>query len=214
MRSRELNVSNRRLFMKRAGLSLAALAALPAGSAALLGCGRGGGEPARASAAVSSEPAALSSVRLVSPEEPGEAMLVSGRIYAADGVTPLEGLTLYLYHTDARGYYSETDGRGGPPQPRIKGRVVTDREGRYEFRSIKPAPYPGGTNPAHVHASVSGRGRAERWIHEYWFADDALVTPELRARFSGQGSFSPVVTLTRGADGVLRGVRDIKLERA
>ena len=213
MSSRESNVSNRRVFMKRAGVSLAALAALPVGPAALVGCGRGGGEPALASVAASGAGSA-SSVSLVSPLEPGEPLVVSGKIYAHDGTTPLEGLTLYVYHTDARGYYSEADGRGGPPQPRLKGRVVTDREGRYEFRTIRPAPYPGGTNPAHIHASVSGRGHAEQWIHEYWFADDALVTKQLRARFEGQGRFSPVMTLARGADGVLRGVRDIRLERA
>ena len=29
---------------------------------------------------------------------------------------------------------------GGPPDPRLKGSMKTDRDGRYEFRSIRPNP--------------------------------------------------------------------------
>ncbi|HEV2764901.1 MAG TPA: hypothetical protein VGV38_18105, partial [Pyrinomonadaceae bacterium] len=73
---------------------------------------------------------------------------------------------------------------------------------------------PGGGNRAHIHTSVSGRGLPERWIDNYIFADDPLVTSDVRARFEGLGRFSPVLTLTRAPDGVLRGVRDIRVERA
>ena len=211
MRSQESSTTSRRLFLKRAGLSAAALAALPFASAGLLGCTRRGGAQPLASAATPE--ATASSIRLISADEPGEPLLVSGRVVAADGATPLEGLTLYVHHTGARGLYSDADGNGQPPQPRLKGRMTTDREGRYEFRTIKPASYPGRRNPAHIHASVSGRGMAERWIEDYLFDDDPLLTADVRARFEGRGRFSPVLVLTRGPDGVLRGVRDIRVER-
>ena len=201
----------RRLFLRRSALAAAGLAALPA---ALLGCS-GGGEvlPARAAAAANpSGPEALGWRARITPDsEPGEPLVITGTIYAADGRTPLEGATLYVYHTDARGLYSDA---GGDPRAsaRLRGRVLTGRDGRYEFRTIKPAAYPGRAMPAHIHASLKGPQLAERWITDYWFEDDPLLPRQERERHAGLGSFSPVLKLTRGADGTLRGARDIKAE--
>ncbi len=150
---------------------------------------------------------------LVSDGEPGTPLVVRGRVFAADGRTPVEGATLHVYHTDARGLYSDWDGKGKEPEPRLKGWMKTDREGRYEFRTIRPASYPGTHRPQHVHAEVYGAGYAQRWIPEYWFADDPLVPPDKLAQYAGLGTFSPIVTPKRGADGALVCVRDIKLDK-
>ena len=202
----EVSFFDRRLFLRGAGL---ALFGLPALSLAAFGCGRNSSAKSE-----EKEAAGLSwKTVLVPAGEPGEPLVVSGRIFAADGKTPVEGVTLHVYHTDARGLYSEKDGQGGPPDPRLKGSMKTDREGRYEFRTIRPASYPGTRNPQHIHAKVSGAGYAERSIPEYWFEDDPLVTNDMRARYKGLGTFSPIVTVRRGADGVYACVRDIKLEK-
>jgi protocatechuate 3,4-dioxygenase beta subunit len=198
---------SRRLFLRQSVAAVAGLAALPA---ALLGCSRERGSAA-ASRAASGETATLSwSTRIGTDAEPGTPLVVSGTIHAADGRTPLEGATLFVYHTDARGIYS--DERGDPPTTaRLRGRMLTGRDGRYEFRTIKPASYPGTTNPAHIHASVKAPGLAERWIAEFWFDDDPLLPKAERERHAGDGAFSPILRLTRDPSGVLRGVRDIKV---
>ena len=210
MSEREVRLFDRRLFLHGAG---AALVGLPALSLTAFGCGRSP-KALAGSKSDEKEPAALSSKTvLITAGEPGTPLLVSGRIFAADGKTPVEGATLHVYHTDARGLYSEKDGRGGPPDPRLKGWMKTDREGRYEFRSIRPASYPGTRNPQHIHAEVYGAGYAQRWIPEYWFDDDPLITDTVRARHTGLGTFSPIVTVKRGPDGVYTCVRDIRLEK-
>jgi protocatechuate 3,4-dioxygenase, beta subunit len=180
----------------------------------LAGCGSPQSSAARVPTPAASEggPEGVASRALLSTwGEAGVPLVVSGRVFAADGRTPVEGVTLYVYHTDARGLYSELDGNGQEPQPRIKGWVRSDREGRYEFQTTRPGAYPGRRNPAHIHAKASGAGYTERWLEEYWFEDDTLVTAEMRARHEDLGTFSPVMKITRDAGGVVRCVRDIRL---
>ena len=210
MSEREVRFFDRRLFLRGAG---AALVGIPALSLTAAGCTKRPGTLAVATS-TEKEAAELSwKTVLTNAGEPGTPMVVAGRILAADGRTPVSGITLHVYHTDARGLYSEKDGNGGPPDPRIKGSVKTDKDGRYEFRSIRPASYPGTNNPQHIHAKVYGAGYAERWIPEYWFDDDPLITAAMHARYAQLGTFSPIVTGKRGDDGVYAFVRDIRLEK-
>jgi protocatechuate 3,4-dioxygenase beta subunit len=151
-------------------------------------------------------------VTIVSEKEPGEPMIISGTIFAPDGRTPAAGIDLFVYQTDATGVYSTSGNGGDNRNTRIHGLVRSGADGRYEFRSIKPGSYPATRNPAHIHAYVSGPGYPEYWIDEYHFADDPFVTDAMRSK-AGTGSFSSIVTLKRSDDGILRGVRDIKIER-
>ena len=143
-------------------------------------------------------------------EEPGEPLVVSGTVYGPDGSTPSPGVTLELHHTDARGYYSE-DGKN-EREPRLRGRLTTDARGRYEFRTIKPAPYPGGRNPAHIHVKASGGGFPEQWPHEFWFEGDRTLTARVLSPFYGKGRFSPVCPSRKDGTGVIRCTRDIRLK--
>ena len=42
--------------------------------------------------------------QIVKNGEPGEPLIVAGRVSAPDGPTPAEGVTIYAYNTDAEGY--------------------------------------------------------------------------------------------------------------
>jgi protocatechuate 3,4-dioxygenase beta subunit len=149
---------------------------------------------------------------IVTNSEPGEPLIISGTIYAPDGKTPMADATLWVYQTDATGKYSTTGGDNR--YTRIHGQMRTGADGRYEFRTIKPASYPGRTIPAHIHAYVSAPGFPEYWIDEYVFEGDPFITEEARKKmYRGEGTFASVLKLTRGSDGVLRAVRDIQIEK-
>lgn len=152
-------------------------------------------------------------VKIVSEDEPGEPLIVAGTIFSTDGEQPLPGITLYVYQTDATGHYSTTGAGGDNRNTRIHGVMRTNAEGHYEFRTIKPVPYPNTRNPAHIHAYVSGPNYPEYWIDEYLFADDPFLKDEDKQKAASTGNFSPILKLTRGSDGILRAVRDIKIER-
>jgi protocatechuate 3,4-dioxygenase beta subunit len=181
-----------------------ALILLPILGLNFIGCNR---------AAVANKPEVPPSwnARIVSDTEPGEPLIISGTIYSPDGKQPMEGITLFVYQTDATGVYTTSggDNRG----TRIHGVMRTGADGRYQFRTIKPGSYPNSRNPAHIHAYVSGPGYPEYWIDEYHFADDPYISAEDKARAGSRGSFSPILKLERGTDGILRAVRDIKIER-
>ncbi len=60
------------------------------------------------------------------------------------------------------------------------GRTLTDENGFYIFRTIKPGPYPWRNRinewrPAHIHFSLIADGWAQRLISQFYFEGDTLI---------------------------------------
>lgn len=156
---------------------------------------------------------APSKIAITTKEEPGERLVVSGVVYGADGKTPLANASVYVYHTDAKGLYTpgpNNDNRN----PRLRGYMRTDAQGRYEYSTIKPAPYPGnGGPPAHIHYHVNAPGYQER-VFEIVFEGDTRISDDIRARAAQEGSGFSIRQLTRDAAGGWRCTQDVKLRKA
>jgi protocatechuate 3,4-dioxygenase beta subunit len=156
-------------------------------------------------------PKKMSSVVTLPPEgEKGEPVVIIGTVYKKNGVTPDSGVVLFLYQTDAGGYYHRPN--EDVFAPRIRGWLRTGKDGRYEFRTIKPAPEildPNG--PAHIHVHVFGDSIPEHFLHEFWFERDKRIKQSDAETFGRLGNFSPIIHLTQGKDGIWRGVRNIRL---
>jgi catechol 1,2-dioxygenase len=104
------------------------------------------------------------------PDEPGERLVMTGRVSDAGG-TPIRGAVLDVWHADAHGLYS---GFSEIPAGILRGKLITGVDGRFELRTILPAPYtiphngPTGRmigacgwhpwRPAHIHLLVSAEG--------------------------------------------------------
>lgn len=150
-------------------------------------------------------PAGQSSIVIAPDAEPGQRLVVDGQVLTREGKT-VPDAEVYVYHTDARGYYSASgqDERN----PKLKGRLRTDARGRYSFRSIRPAPYPGGGPPAHVHYEVTIKpGDVQRF--ELVFDGDARLTPEIRTQAAAR-DFYAICKPTTDGDGTQR-CRDANL---
>ena len=162
----------------------------------------------------SEAPASLTwDIRIAGPNEPGEPLAISGIVFKTDGVTPAPSMILYLYHANAKGIYPKRgDETGnGRRHGHLRGWLRTDERGRYRFATIRPAPYPSRTEPAHIHVTIKEPEREEYYIDSFLFEGDDLITPPFRERLRGRGG-SGIITLTRGDDGRWFGTRDIRLE--
>jgi protocatechuate 3,4-dioxygenase, beta subunit len=137
--------------------------------------------------------------------EPGQRLVVSGIVRAADGKTALAGVDLYVYHTDVAGLYNREsrDSRN----PRLQVRLRTRADGRYEFRTIKPGPYPQGGTPAHVHFVLSQPGHKEQYF-EIFFEGDPYLDEKSR-RLAQAGQVCTIVTPTQDEAGTLHASCDI-----
>lgn len=127
--------------------------------------------------------------------EPGQKLIVKGRVFQIDGRTPAAGIIIYYWQTDHDGYYSYREGMpdGTRRHGHIRGWMKTDAEGRYTLYTVRPAPYPGRNIPAHIHVVVKEPGMSEYYVDEYEFDDDKLLTGAERKK-----------RLKRGGTGILR----------
>ena len=101
----------------------------------------------------------------------GIPLTISGVVRDTDGKA-LANARVDIWQTDATGKYRHPGDDGeGPAQRGFQGfgRALTDGDGRYRFRTIKPVLY--GSRPPHVHFRVVASGRKEL-VTQMYFADD------------------------------------------
>jgi protocatechuate 3,4-dioxygenase beta subunit len=112
----------------------------------------------------------------------GPRIVVYGRVLDEAG-RGVPGALVEVWQANAGGRYRhkrETYLAALDPNFGGCGRVVTDAEGRYEFRTVQPGPYPwpNGPNdwrPAHIHFSVFGAAFAQRLITQMYFEGDPMI---------------------------------------
>jgi protocatechuate 3,4-dioxygenase beta subunit len=98
-----------------------------------------------------------------------------GRVLNLAG-EPVRNAQVEIWQANAYGRYTHpSDTNPAPLDPNFEGSAVlaTDAEGRYRFKTIKPAAYPVGPNfmrPAHIHFQVSGR--QDRLVTQMYFEND------------------------------------------
>lgn len=115
------------------------------------------------------------------PRCQGIPIVVSGRVLDEHGNAVRKAL-IEVWQANMWGKYEHPDDTTDLPlDENFKGwgRVLTDAEGRYRFRSIKPGAYPnpGYDNwmrPPHVHFSIFAAGVMQRLITQLYFPGEAL----------------------------------------
>lgn len=112
----------------------------------------------------------------------GERLIVHGQVRDELG-RPVPNALVEVWQANAGGRYRHRNDRYlAPIDPNFGGcgRTLTDAEGWYFFRTIKPGPYPwrnriNDWRPSHIHFSLSGDGWAQRLITQMYFEGDPLI---------------------------------------
>ena len=114
------------------------------------------------------------------PPAQGEVIEVAGRIVDAGG-RPVGGAVVEIWNCNAAGRYAHVDDANpaAPLDPDFLGfgRLMTDADGRYRLRTIRPAAYLaradiGWWRPPHIHFSILGGG--PRLVTQMYFPGEPL----------------------------------------
>ena len=152
-----------------------------------------------------------SAIDITTPQEPGTRIHLSGTIFGPNG-KPLPGVRMFLYHTDATGYYSRPV--NNPRQARLRGTLWSDALGQYSFHTIKPAHYGDVSSPPamHIHVHLQAPDGPEHWVESFYFEDDPRLRMEDPIRKGELGRFANIISLASSDSGVLKGLRDFRLD--
>lgn len=162
----------------------------------------------------------------------GERIILHGRVLDGNA-RPVPNTLVEIWQANAGGRYRHRDdGYLAPIDPNFGGcgRVLTDADGAYRFRTVKPGAYPwrnrvNDWRPSHIHFSVFGTAFCQRLITQCYFEGDPLIPrcpivqtipdPDaiagLTARLDMNASI-PLDTIAYRFDIVLRGRRSTLFE--
>jgi len=107
----------------------------------------------------------------------GKVIHLTGRVLNGRGEA-VRGAKVELWQANTHGRYAHpTDTNPAPLDPNFQGYgvQVTDAEGRYRFKTIKPGAYPVGRDearPPHIHFDIMGKN--DRLVTQLYFSDEPL----------------------------------------
>ncbi|MGP6087592.1 protocatechuate 3,4-dioxygenase subunit beta [Antarctobacter jejuensis] len=112
----------------------------------------------------------------------GERIILHGRVLD-ENARPVPNTLVEIWQANAGGRYRhKKDTYLAPIDPNFGGcgRTITDENGYYFFRTVKPGAYPwrnyvNSWRPAHIHVSVFGTAFAQRLISQIYFEGDPLI---------------------------------------
>ncbi len=130
----------------------------------------------------------------------GQAAWVTGTVTDTRG-TPLGGGVIEIWQCDQDGHYHHPgDGDRADPAFQGFGQVTLGRDGRYRFRTLKPAPYSGRT--PHIHVKVRLDGETLLTTQFYVQGDPGNARDFLWRRLDAQAQAALTRPFVNSSDGL------------
>lgn len=148
--------------------------------------------------------------KIAATGEEGERLIISGTVFSSDCRTPVPNALVEVWQANTAGMY-DTNKPGNFTERnafRLRGMMLTDPKGHYEFETIMPGRYPvppglpglekyaGLTRPAHIHFRVAEPLHVPLTTQLYfqgdpYIADDPFASnkPSLAIALKGDAKF-------------------------
>jgi protocatechuate 3,4-dioxygenase beta subunit len=149
------------------------------------------------------EPGQKGFIQLVTNEEPGEPLVVYGKVIERQSNQPVRDASLFLYQTDSSGIYNASN--APEEQARIRGTVMTNENGCFKVKTILPGDYPGSKNSRHLHYRIDAAGHKQTTSTLFFkgFTNSKIAT---------DGRF-PILDITKRESGTWIGTINLTIER-
>ena len=208
------NQKNRRQFLRNTSLSALSLAIIPqlgkakprpAGSEEAIMCDKTTLDYYGEGPFYTENPPTIQDSQLAINDEPGQRMIISGRVYNLDCSEFIPDTIIDVWHANDAGQY---DNQGF----NLRGKTVTNSQGFYVFETIKPGKYLNGSayRPAHIHFKITPPGFDTLITQLYFVGDEDLSSDAASSITSGQyDATHRIIDLEENTDGKLEGTWDI-----
>ncbi|MEP6607258.1 MAG: twin-arginine translocation pathway signal protein [Burkholderiaceae bacterium] len=159
--------------------------------------------------------------KLAGPDEAGDRVIVAGTVYSSDCRSRVPNALIEVWQSNKAGLY-DTDKPGNFTERnafRLRGMMLTDQQGHYEFETIMPGRYAippglpglekfaGMTRPAHIHFRVSESLHIPLTTQLYFKGDPFIAKDPFASR-------KPSLAIDLKSDGKhLRGIFDLVLAK-
>lgn len=125
--------------------------------------------------------------RIAEKDESGIPLIIKGKVFNPDG-TPSVNVIIHSYHRDIQGYdFGEKD--KVLSTWRLQGWAKTDKNGTFEFKTIRPAPDYLEREGAHIHFTTISEKYGKQWAPKVFFDDDPMITDSQRLKSRKHGKY-------------------------
>jgi len=152
-------------------------------------------------------PPTIEANQLATAEEPGEKMIISGRVLNLDCTEFIPNATIDVWHANNAGTY-DNDGYN------LRGVTTSNDQGFYIFETIKPGKYLNGNafRPSHIHFKITAPGFETLTTQLYFEGDPDLESDAASSITTGQfNAQNRIIPLTKEQGGGLEGTWDINV---
>lgn len=153
-------------------------------------------------------PPMLDNNKLASDSEPGQKMIISGRVLNLECDEFIPDTVIDVWHADDDGNYDNSGFK-------LRGFTKTNDQGFYLFETILPGKYRNGSQfrPSHIHFKITPPNFPQLITQLYFEGDDSIPADASASITTGDyNATDRIIPLIENADGVLEGTFDIVIE--
>lgn len=147
-------------------------------------------------------------IQLIRENEPGEPLVIYGKVLDKETGRSISKASFFLYQTDASGNYRSRF-FGLPSFAKIRGKVTVNDFGCYKIKTILPGDYPGAKDNRHLHFRINARGY-KKFENEFLF--DGFLNEPMRKNAIETGT-GTILSIKKDTQGTWVGRADLYLKK-